>query len=300
MKTETINITDNLNPVTFNDFEVINAFLKKHPSEKCDFNICNIFAWELFLKVQYTFHFDRLILFNPSHEYVLAPVGEKFSSEELFQIYSSFHDRYKEIEIIGVSEEYVNNNPDLSEYFHVENDENLSDYIYTTENMVKLPGKKLAKKKNLISQFTRLYPDFNAKPIDANDYAELMDFCYYWKKESEIENENVDIELEAIKIFLTHWDSLPCEGLKIYAGGKICAFSIYSPQTNDMATVHCEKYDHEIKGAGQIINQQTAKLLIENFKYINREQDMGSAGVKQAKRSYQPVRMLPFYRLKGK
>jgi len=124
-----------------------------------------------------------------------------------------------------------------------------------------------------------------------------MDFCYYWKNTHE-EMEHLDVELAAIQTLLEHWDLFPCDGLKLYANGKLCAFSIYSPQTADMALIHSEKCDPVIKGAGQVINQETAKILIKDFKYINREQDMGLAGIKQAKRSYQPVKMLPHYRLK--
>ena len=304
MKTETINIADNLKLATFDDFNIINDFLKKHPIEKCDFNICNIFTWELFSKLQYTFYLDRLILFNPSYVYFLSPIGEELSAKELFYIHSSFQKKYNDIELLGVSEKYVNNNPDLADFFDIKNDETLADYIYTAESLVNLSGKKLAKKKNLISQFTRLYPDFSVKPVHAVDYGEIIDFCHYWKEEHdlagthEIESEKLDLELEAIKSALTHWDLLPCDGTKVYAAGKLCAFSIYSPQTVDMATVHFEKYDHKVKGAGQVINHETAKILIGNFQYINREQDMGSPGMRQAKRSYQPVRMLPFYRLK--
>jgi len=295
-----LNIINSLKPVSFNDFDLIYGFLKKYPTENCDYNICNLFSWDLFLKLEYMFYQDRLILFNPFYKYFLSPVGEQFSAEELFQLYNMFKNKYDDLEILGVSEDYVNNNQDLKEYFSIRNDENLNDYIYTTENLVNLPGKKLAKKKNLISQFKRLYPDFSLKPIDANDYKEIMEFCDYWKNNHDEENEKLNIEFEAIKTILTRWDLFPCEGLKLFLNGKLCAFSIYSRQTEDMAAVHFEKFDPKIKGAGQAINQETAKLLIKDFKFVNREQDMGMPGIRQAKRSYQPVRMLAYYRMTEK
>ena len=289
----------NLKPVTFNDYDIISNYLKKYPSENTEYNICTIFTWELYFKLEYTIYLNRLILFNPFYSYMLAPIGENFSAEELLYLCNCFQKSGKNIEIMAVSENYVNNTPNLNDYFFVKNDENLNDYIYTTESLVKLNGKKLAKKKNLVSQFNRLYGDFMLKPIGKNDYAEIMDFCYYWKNTHE-EMEHLDVELSAIQTLLEHWDLFPCEGLKLYVNGKLCAFSIYSPQTADMATIHSEKCDPEIKGAGQVINQETAKILIKDYKYINREQDMGLAGIRQAKRSYQPVKMLPHYRLKGR
>jgi len=294
------NIAGCLKPITFDDFDLIYSFLKNHPSESCDFNICNIFGWNSFHKLEYTVYLDRLILFNSFDSYVLAPVGEKLSLEELARINSSLKTINENTEIFAVSENYITTEKNLTDYFSIKNDETWNNYIYTTENMVKLPGKKLAKKKNLISQFHRLYTDILLKPIDANDYDEIMGFCYYWRKTHEVGDEYLDVEFEAIKTILTHWDLFPCNGLKLYIDGKICAFSIYSPQTPDMATVHFEKYDSTIKGAGQVINQETAKILLKDFKYINREEDMGFAGIRQAKRSYQPERMLPYYKLKVK
>ncbi|MCL2705865.1 MAG: phosphatidylglycerol lysyltransferase domain-containing protein, partial [Spirochaetaceae bacterium] len=251
-------------------------------------------------KLEYTIYFDRLILFNPSYSYLLFPIGDKLSAEELFQLNNYFKRIHNKIEIFAVAEDYIISDPNLNEYFIIKNDENWSNYIYTTDSLVKLSGKKLAKKKNLISQFMRLYTDFTVKPIKANDYVEIMEFCYYWKKTHGVVTEYLDIEFEAIKTILTHWEIFPCNGLKLYANDKICAFSIYSPQTDEMATVHFEKYAPDIKGAGQVINHETAKILIKDFKYINREEDMGSAGIRQAKRSYQPLKMLPYYRLKSK
>jgi len=298
MKTET-DIAKHLKPLSFSDFDLVQEFVKKYPCESCDFNICNLFTWSLFYKLQYTIYQDRLVLFNPAFSYMLFPIGERFSAEELLELSSRFKKTNENVEIFAVCEDYINRT-NAREYFNITEDENWSDYIYMAEDLVKLPGKKLAKKKNLISQFKRLYTDFELKPITANDRSEIMDFCYYWRKIHDAENNYLDVEFQSIKTILTHWDLFPCNGLKLYVDGKICAFAVYSPQTPEMATVHFEKYDPTMKGAGQVINQETAKIIIKDFKYINREEDMGLAGLRQAKRSYQPERMLRYFKLKGK
>jgi len=59
-----------------------------------------------------------------------------------------------------------------------------------------------------------------------------------------------------------------------------------------MVTVHFEKFDRRFKGASQMINRETARLVRPRFAWINREQDMGDEGLRQAKRSYGPDRML--------
>jgi len=286
--------------ITLDEFEMIYDFLRKYPAENCDFNICTVFSWGLFFKLEYAVFNERLVLFNPFYGYLLAPIGEKLTAAELYQINNCCQKIHKKVEIMVISDKYVQNTQNLGEYFTVYNDVDWNDYIYSAESLVNLSGKKLAKKKNLISQFLRQYPDWTIKKIESSDYHELMEFCYYWESVHENHDEYLDIEIEALKKSLEIWDVLPNEGIKLYVNGKICAFAIWSPQTNDMATVHYEKYDPVIKGAAQVINHETAKILKDKYTYINREQDMGLPGIRQAKRSYSPVRMLPFYRLKSK
>ena len=289
-----------LTPISLNDIEIIHNFLRKYPSENCDFNICTLFSWGLYFKLEYAILDNRLILFNPFYGYLLAPIGEKLTAEELYNINNCCQKIHKNVEIMVVSEEFVNNTPNLGEYFSIYNDLDWHDYIYSVESLVNLSGKKLAKKKNLISQFVRLYTNWNIKKIENKDYDELMEFCAYWLTVHVEQDEYLDIELAALELSLKYWELLPNEGIKIYIDDKLCGFAIWSPQTQDMATVHYEKFDPQIKGLGQVINYETAKILQNRFKFINREQDMGSAGIRQAKRSYQPIKMLPYYRLKSK
>ena len=310
MKADFSSIEKNLKPITLNDIEIIKDYLKKFPAENCDFNICTIYTWGLYFKLEYTIFNERLFLFNPFYAYLLAPLGEKFTAEELFQINNCCKKIHKNVEIMVVSDEYVKNTPDLSEYFTIINDLDWNDYVYDLDRLAQLSGKKLAKKKNLISQFMRVNPNWKIKNIEKNDIDEIMEFSYYWKELHDVGNafisskqdqsEYLDIEMEALKLSLQNWEILPNEGIKLYVNDKICAFAIWSPQTMDMVTIHYEKYDPLIKGAGQVINQQTALILKERFKYANREQDIGLPGIRQAKRSYQPERMIPFYRLKVK
>ncbi len=56
--------------------------------------------------------------------------------------------------------------------------------------------------------------------------------------------------------------------------------------------IQFEKFDTEFKGIGQVINQETAKYLSRKCRYLNREQDLGIKGVRQAKLSYEPVKLL--------
>ena len=59
--------------------------------------------------------------------------------------------------------------------------------------------------------------------------------------------------------------------------------------------VHFEKGDNNYKGVYQFINNETAKNLPETVLYINREQDLGDEGLRQAKMTYRPCGFINKY-----
>ena len=60
--------------------------------------------------------------------------------------------------------------------------------------------------------------------------------------------------------------------------------------------IHFEKAAPDYKGLYQFINQSFASVLPESYNIINREQDLGIAGLRKAKLSYQPTGFVKKYR----
>ena len=61
--------------------------------------------------------------------------------------------------------------------------------------------------------------------------------------------------------------------------------------------IHFEKGLDSYKGVYQAINQQFLANT-SGFEIVNREQDMGSPGIRQAKESYNPVGFLKKYKVR--
>ena len=70
--------------------------------------------------------------------------------------------------------------------------------------------------------------------------------------------------------------------------------------TEDMAVIHFEKGLSDYKGVYQAINKVFLERSCPDFKWVNREQDMGVEGVRKAKQSYNPARFLKKYLAKWK
>ena len=75
---------------------------------------------------------------------------------------------------------------------------------------------------------------------------------------------------------------------------RVVAFTIGEKLNSDTYDTHIEKAFSGIKGAYQTINQQFAKFIQQKHPeiiFVNREEDIGRAGLRKAKLSYHPVRM---------
>ena len=64
--------------------------------------------------------------------------------------------------------------------------------------------------------------------------------------------------------------------------------------------IHFEKavVGENSRGVYQYINQAFASILPEKYKTINREQDLGDPGLRQAKMSYNPLDFIKKYKVR--
>ena len=61
---------------------------------------------------------------------------------------------------------------------------------------------------------------------------------------------------------------------------------------SDTAVIHVEKADPTIRGIYAAINQSFVENEWSDMTYINREEDMGIDGLRRAKESYRPVKLI--------
>ncbi len=284
-----------LKALTTEQIPLLQDYLRRYPREACDYSICNLMAWGKLYNDQYTIWKDNLVIFNPKYQAICFPIGENFCPADLIDLIKLFQTEYPESELILIPEDYYQKNKELTEILEVTNSPGWADYVYYTENLVNLSGKKLAKKKNLISQFKRAYPEYQVLPVTAERRDVIIMFAAKWKRQRDAEGIYLQSELKALSNAMHLWDEIPIEGILICLHGKIAAFSIFSEQTPEMATIHFEKFDPDKKGSAQAINYEASKYLLPRYKWINREQDMALDGLRQAKKSYMPDRMLEYY-----
>lgn len=289
-----------LKPLQITDNLLLREYLLKYPRENCDYSLTNLMVWGLIYGNHYLIYKERLVIFNLKYQFIFFPIGEELNPIELSELVNSFRKYYPNVQLILVPAEYLMKFPYLIDDYYLHEDRDWSDYVYSIDSLVNLSGKKLAKKKNLISQFTRAYPQYKVLKISEDRLDVILQFTQKWRRERSVGGSYLDTEYQAIENTVKYWNQLPVEGIIICLDQKIAAYSIFSPQTVDMVTEHFEKFDPDKKGSAQLINWETARYLQGRFKWINREQDIGLDGLRQAKLSYVPDRLLPYYALRPK
>ena len=99
------------------------------------------------------------------------------------------------------------------------------------------------------------------------------------------------MEERALSRAFRHLTDLEMEGLALFVGGEIIAFTLGSRLSDDTFDVHFEKARADIQGAYPAINNEFAKYIRQKHpevRYLDREEDMGIEGLRKAKKSYRP------------
>ncbi|WP_432626607.1 DUF2156 domain-containing protein [Brotaphodocola sp.] len=191
--------------------------------------------------------------------------------------------------------------------YEVNEVEDIRDYLYDAESLRTLAGRKYTKKRNHINKFLKAYEDrWEYRTLTYADHEEILAFLKKWMEAKlavgegsgiDENGEVFDPEEELRGEFLGIQDILSHENLfnhiragAIYLDGELKAFSMgdYN-EVEKVAIISIEKADPEIPGLYQMINQQFALHAYPDALLINREDDVGIAGLRKSKMSYYPV-----------
>ena len=289
-------------PVCRENQETVSAFLREHPQPLCGYTHATLEAWKAFV------FYDRglsspetmLIAYKPisgAPPILLQPVGA-FSPDFQNHIFREAENLDHPLKIFGVNSRFLERHPGFITRFSVREERNYANYVYRAEDLANLAGRKYSKKRNLISQARSQY-FWETHPLTED----MADKCFA-VLESIQNDENPVIEgmsereLAALEITLRNFRRLEQQGLLITVDGRPVAFSIFEATNSTTATIHFERALRSYKGLYQVINQETARVVeAQGFEFVNREEDVGAAGLRAAKLSYHPFELVTAWEL---
>jgi len=170
------------------------------------------------------------------------------------------------------------------------------DYLYYRNELAELPGKKFHKKKNHVNNFLNSYPDHELRPMNSELIPAAVEILERWRHDAFQRNKSEGGDYKAAREALDLFDSLTLRGSVFFVDGKPAAYCLgESIARGKMFAIHFEKAVDEYRGIYQFVNQAFAASLPRFFTLINREQDLGSEGLRQAKMTYRPCNFVNKY-----
>ncbi len=288
------------------DKDLINSYITNQNYRISDLCFTNLYAWGKKFNTQFAVKNDWLFIRfkdNNGRNSYLLPLG-KGGIKKGIDIIIEDHKQFDTVfQIRGVTKEMIAEIEEvMPDTFNYTLNRSVSDYIYTSEKLIHLEGRKLQSKRNHINRFKRenkwQYKTLTGKPDLVKECKSMLD------KWMEINKNDKDPSLAfddlATTIMLDNFEYLNLKGGLICVNNEIAAFSIGEVLTKDTIVVHVEKAFTTIHGAYTIMNQQFALNESSDYKYINREEDMGVENLRKAKLSYQPDILLEKYNARFK
>ena len=286
-------------PIEKKDKALFDEYLRRQCYENSHFTFINFYMWRKLFQVHFAVIDDLLFVMSKwqGKTYLLQPFcsADKFSEAIEYQLGWCRDNAcpFLALDVDKQAAEFYRDYGGLK----IEDDRDNYDYIYETKELIALSGRKYHAKKNHLNSFWRTYPHAEYLPITKEIIADCQKMTDEWTKlrHAELPDDPLIIgECEAIREIFSDFEYFGVKGGALKIDERIVAFSFGEQLNPEMTVIHVEKADPEIRGAFAAINQAFAREW-QGYRYINREEDMGIDGLRRAKESYKPCRMVEKY-----
>ena len=290
--------------LALSDREAMQAVTLPSGRRNCNYNFANLVGWQFWYSTEVCMLENAVVLrytFDGQRAYMVCTL-ETLSLELIQEL---LDDSNGDLTLIGLEDSQVvqlstlrstssrlqGKNSQLSTNIEPVRDQ--YDYIYRRTDLATLHGKHLDAKRNHIHRFRAEHPDFEYRPLTTESFDECRRLTEIWQEEKG-GSDTINAEKQVMETIFSNWEALGMIGGSIIVDGRMVAFTYGAAVTTDTFDVCVEKADRHVEGAFAIINQQFAEHLPEQYIYLNREEDMGIPGLRQAKLSYHPEILLTY------
>jgi len=187
------------------------------------------------------------------------------------------------------------------------------DYLYLRSELATYPAGKYRKKRALVRAFTEGNVH-ETVPLTSGRAGDALIVLEAWQKgqlrtevaepgsgpqestaQYAIEQSGINDYLSAREA-LSKIDGLGLTGMVVYVGSEPVAYCLGEELEPETFVIHYEKGVYGYKGLKQFVVQAFARSLPERYRYINREQDLGLPGLREAKMGLRPAKFVRQFR----
>lgn len=286
----------NFQPVRLEDKDFFHKYLWQQGMYGCDNSFANYFIWQEAYHTEWTCYRDALLVKSEhwGKNYFMVPLGMKPED------YRPVADALLEYNggTLNFDGVYENHLPVIKAMFPdavITDDLDNTDYIYLQKELASFAGRKFHGQKNHLNAFYRAHPDASYEPITKSNAAECLDFALNWCDVQSAKDITILDEKLALQKAFQYFNELEFRGGAIRFNGKIQAMSLGEKYLDDIADLHFEKADRNVRGLYVAMCQAFAANAWNDVIYLNREEDMGIEGLRTAKQNLHPVMLWKRY-----
>ncbi len=289
--------------LTWDDRNIYRDWCRHFGVDASELTFTNLFAWRRSEPVMIS-RLDMLMvvlrLDREKRPSLCVPIGEGDLSAVTEQMLSLLQTISSEDSPVlrRVPEFYASAIAELG--YPVEEDRDNFDYVYRVDDLAELPGRKYDGKRNHVRKCLESNP-CEYEEINRNNLDDCFSLATEWCNVRQCDiHPPLASEFRAIRETFERFEELGLLGGAIRVHGEIQAFAIGEAINEGTAVVHFEKANPAIDGLYQVINQWFCQNALRGLTWVNREQDLGIAGLRQAKMSYHPDHFVKKYNVRPK
>ena len=278
------------------DNQWITDYFRQEKKYGCEWTFANLFLWSSAYETDYVI-IEKMLVFRTTSEEIsyTFPLGEGDAKAVLDILMKDCKDKNIPFYLYCLTPAMKEK---LEEYypgkFKFTTDDSQYDYIYAQKDLAELAGKKYSAKRNHINKINTL--NWSYEDITPENVGECKDMAKEWCRKNDCDqDESKNEEMSVVLGSLDNMEALSMIGGLIRIDERIVAFTVGCEINEDTFDVNIEKAYYDVQGAYPLINREFVSRRLGQYKYINREEDLGIEGLRKAKKSYYPVYWLDSY-----
>ena len=282
-----------LRPLTTDDHKMLVERLSLAGPAICDLSPSNLFIWRDCEKPSLTQVGDSLCILIEPHSlpaYFLEPVGgsRRMDAVRACLTRTGCVSRCSKALVDALPAHEYDVRP-LRDHF---------DYIYRTQALAELKGKKFDGKRNQIRKFTGNFPEYEFRPLEPSQFSCALELFRKWGERrggavtsADSPSFTFECQRHALERAFQDYGHLGLVGAGIKVRGELQGFIVAGVAQGETAVVHFQYANAELSGIYQVLLRDACRLLFAGCTYVNLEEDLGIAGLRRTKLSYQPLRL---------
>ena len=289
---------DDFQKLTIKDKHFFDEHYSKHPPIHSDNLFTTMISWMDYANYHFTFLDGSLIIYSKINDKIrFRPPSGVFKKEVFDQVLklAKMQESDYPFGVIDLkTKEWMSK---IYPKIKFDKHRDFYDYVYLSNDLAELKGSSYAKIRNRLNKFKKNYK-YKIEEISEHNMDDVRKFLRRWCLWRDCESDPLlENEKKAILYSIAHFFELKLSGIALLVNDKIEAISVFEEINPNTAVVHYEKGSPEYDGIYKAINQETASILQKDFKFINRESDMGLPGLRKAKSSYRPHHMIEVFHI---